>query len=242
MSAIDDDQLTLVDRLRYSGPSKPSPGAEPKPYYCTYCHRVLHLLPHEFRLCQTRACLENAIADRDDRIFELQLSVPRVLAQLLAEKVDLLAKISDLEARDPQSLTLMQYRAVLSSLNANLGFNAKNQCVDRILTLKEQIRELSTRLSRPSFSDSFRRDLWERDGRTCYLCHVEILHWDGDSMHIDHVRPRSQGGSDEPHNLRTAHPVCNLRKGDRELSEMRMKAILEELRRSEQDEAQDDLF
>jgi len=242
MSTIDDDQLSLLDRLRYSAPSKPSEDADPRPYYCTYCLLVVHLLPQEFRLCQTRTCLEQAIVDRENRIFELQLSLPRLHAQLLAEKVDLLAKISELEIQAPQSFTVMQYKALLSSLNANLGFNVKNQCIDRILTLQDQIRELSKRLARPAFSDNFRRDLWERDGRTCYLCHMEIPHWDGCSMHIDHVRPRSQGGSDEAHNLRVAHPPCNLRKGDRALTEPRMKAILEELRRSEQDDAKLNLF
>lgn len=123
-----------------------------------------------------------------------------------------------------------------------MGFNAKNDRVDLILALHEQIRELAKRLARPSFSDDFRRGLWERDGRTCYLCHKEICDWDGAAMHIDHVRPRSQGGSDEVHNLRIAHPTCNLRKGDRALSEPRVKAILEELRRSEQEEAKFKLF
>ncbi len=242
MNTTDDDQPSLRDRLRYSGGRKPIPDALPKSYYCTYCLRDLYLLPHEFRLCQTRACIEQAIADRDERVFEIQLSIPGLQTQLVTEKADLLAKISELEALDPRSLTLMQYRAVLSSLNANLGFYAKNQVIDQILALKEQIRELSKRLTRPSFSDEFRRLLWERDRKTCYLCQIEILKWDGDSMHIDHVRTRSQGGSDQGHNLRIAHPLCNLRKGDRALTEKRMKAILEELRRFEDGEAEGKLF
>lgn len=242
MSNSDEDQLTLLDRLRYSAPGKPTADAHPRPYYCTYCYRVVHLLPQEFCLCQTRTCLQQAIVHREQGIFELQLSVPRLQAQLLAEKAALLAKIDELEVQDPHCVALRQYKAVLSSLNANLGFNVKNECVDRIVALHEQIRELSKRLARPSFSDEFRRNLWERDGRTCYLCHKEILDWDGSTMHIDHVRPRSQGGSDEVHNLRIAHPMCNLRKGDRALSAPRLKAILKELGRSEQEEVKFKLF
>jgi 5-methylcytosine-specific restriction endonuclease McrA len=62
-----------------------------------------------------------------------------------------------------------------------------------------------------------------------------IAHWDGAHMHIDHVTPRSKGGSDDVHNLRIAHPACNLKKGDRELSARRMKAILKELQKTDEE-------
>jgi 5-methylcytosine-specific restriction endonuclease McrA len=131
---------------------------------------------------------------------------------------------------------------VLVSLERSLAFDAKNVKVDQVLSLESQIKKLSRRLARPTFSDAIRRDLWNRDQRTCYLCTLEITHWNGDSMHIDHVRPRSQGGSDEPHNLRIAQPVCNLRKGDRQLADKRMKAILAELRKTEMDDLKNSLF
>jgi 5-methylcytosine-specific restriction endonuclease McrA len=31
---------------------------------------------------------------------------------------------------------------------------------------------------------------------------------------LDHIRPRSKGGGDEPENLQLAHAVCNKRKGN----------------------------
>lgn len=37
----------------------------------------------------------------------------------------------------------------------------------------------------------------------------------GATFHIEHVRPRAAGGSDDPDNLALACPGCNLKKGDR---------------------------
>lgn len=55
--------------------------------------------------------------------------------------------------------------------------------------------------------------LYERDGWTCQLCTEPI---DREAHHLqpwaatlDHIVPRSRGGSDDPTNLRTAHRWCN---------------------------------
>ena len=37
----------------------------------------------------------------------------------------------------------------------------------------------------------------------------------GGTFHIEHVTPRSHGGSDDPDNLALACPSCNLHKSDR---------------------------
>ena len=47
----------------------------------------------------------------------------------------------------------------------------------------------------------------------CGICKQRIEPWE--RMHIDHIVPRSRGGSDERSNLQAAHAVCNLRKGNR---------------------------
>jgi 5-methylcytosine-specific restriction endonuclease McrA len=49
-----------------------------------------------------------------------------------------------------------------------------------------------------------------RDHRTCQYCGRSEPH-----MTIDHVTPRSRGGSDTWENLVCACPSCNSRKGDR---------------------------
>ena len=51
-----------------------------------------------------------------------------------------------------------------------------------------------------------------RDGAVCYLCNESG--WDSDDpFEIEHVKPRSAGGSDAMENLALAHRSCNQRKG-----------------------------
>lgn len=71
-------------------------------------------------------------------------------------------------------------------------------------------------------STGWRRKLYEylaeRDGGDCYLCdkHVRLSlvgerHMQGPS--VDHVFPRSKGGTDDLDNLALTHLICNIRKG-----------------------------
>jgi hypothetical protein len=57
-----------------------------------------------------------------------------------------------------------------------------------------------------------RRLVIRRDGYVCALCGGKVA---PDELDIDHVVPRSKGGSDEPENLQVAHRLCNQRKGNR---------------------------
>lgn len=47
----------------------------------------------------------------------------------------------------------------------------------------------------------------------CHLCEEPI--GPRDEVHEDHIVPRSRGGTDDPSNLRLAHAICNLVKGNR---------------------------
>jgi len=49
-----------------------------------------------------------------------------------------------------------------------------------------------------------------RDGDRCYLCGQSLRR---SSVHVEHVKPRTRGGSDELANKRLAHADCNLWKG-----------------------------
>lgn len=51
-----------------------------------------------------------------------------------------------------------------------------------------------------------RFDILERDGFTCNYCGLVAEEID---LEIDHVHPKSQGGSDDPDNLVTACSDCN---------------------------------
>lgn len=64
---------------------------------------------------------------------------------------------------------------------------------------------------------SRRLSIYERDDWTCKIC-GEPVDRDadvGDNMapSLDHIIPRSRGGGHESENLRTAHRVCNSRRG-----------------------------
>jgi 5-methylcytosine-specific restriction endonuclease McrA len=55
-----------------------------------------------------------------------------------------------------------------------------------------------------------RRNLFHRDGHRCQYCG-----YSGDKLSVDHVVPRSRGGSDAWENVTTACLPCNVRKGNR---------------------------
>jgi 5-methylcytosine-specific restriction endonuclease McrA len=51
----------------------------------------------------------------------------------------------------------------------------------------------------------------ERWGRRCHLCKEDIV----GQVSVDHLIPRSRGGTDDIENLRPAHLECNKRRGAR---------------------------
>jgi hypothetical protein len=64
-----------------------------------------------------------------------------------------------------------------------------------------------------------KNDLAARDGLICGECGAEVdleIPWP-DLMcgSVDHIHPRSRGGTDDPENLQLTHLICNLRKGAR---------------------------
>jgi 5-methylcytosine-specific restriction endonuclease McrA len=54
-------------------------------------------------------------------------------------------------------------------------------------------------------------NLIARDGPKCYLCGRTL---DRSQYHIEHIIPRSRGGTNHPSNLAVACVPCNYRKGD----------------------------
>ena len=56
-------------------------------------------------------------------------------------------------------------------------------------------------------------ELCKEQKGVCGICNERIEPWE--TMHIDHILPRSKGGTDDRRNLQAAHAVCNLRKGNR---------------------------
>lgn len=73
------------------------------------------------------------------------------------------------------------------------------------------------RSNRFRISEALRLSLYERDDFVCWLCGEVTRPGDDPSSDwypsLDHVLPRSRGGSDDPENLRCAHRLCNSIKG-----------------------------
>jgi len=71
-----------------------------------------------------------------------------------------------------------------------------------------------------------RMALYERDGWTCHLCNKPVpkdLEYSPDNYEplypsLDHIVPRSHGGTDNPSNLRLAHTQCNSERRDSPVS------------------------
>ncbi|WP_425248691.1 HNH endonuclease [Auritidibacter ignavus] len=63
-----------------------------------------------------------------------------------------------------------------------------------------------------------RLSLYNRDSWLCHLCSEPVdrdAHYNDDyAASLDHIIPRSKGGSDDPSNLRTAHRICNSMRQD----------------------------
>lgn len=56
-----------------------------------------------------------------------------------------------------------------------------------------------------------------REGLICHICGDEIAL---DDLHFDHIVPLSRGGAHAESNIGIAHAACNLRKGNKLLSEL----------------------
>lgn len=64
--------------------------------------------------------------------------------------------------------------------------------------------------------DEKRLAIYIRDGLACAYCGATIE--DGAQFSLDHLRPRSKGGKNEPNNLVTCCTRCNSRRQDRALA------------------------
>ena len=85
---------------------------------------------------------------------------------------------------------------------------------DRTLKLVDRVQDERERKSRAKSRRKSKRKkrqaiIDQQEGK-CQVCKQEITI---DFMHIDHITPRSKGGTDMPENLQGLCPPCNINKG-----------------------------
>jgi hypothetical protein len=67
-------------------------------------------------------------------------------------------------------------------------------------------------------AETYRQLVVDRAGGACEYCRL-LQAASGITVHIEHVRPRSQGGQTVLNNLALSCPRCNLAKGERTMAE-----------------------
>jgi 5-methylcytosine-specific restriction enzyme A len=62
-------------------------------------------------------------------------------------------------------------------------------------------------MTRRSFNRKERAAIFERAGGACHICGGKIAV--GDAWDVEHIRPLSMGGTNDPDNLAPAHAKCH---------------------------------
>lgn len=67
---------------------------------------------------------------------------------------------------------------------------------------------------------SVRKAVYERDNHTCQCCGIK------EDLTLDHIVPRSRGGSNDMNNLQTLCKSCNFRKGTEFIDYRKVKPLM----------------
>ena len=73
------------------------------------------------------------------------------------------------------------------------------------------------------FSMQKRLSIFTKASGECAYCGTPISI---ESMHIDHIKPKKHGGSNDLHNLNGSCGPCNAVKGDRDLEDFRLHMMI----------------
>lgn len=91
----------------------------------------------------------------------------------------------------------------------------QSRCDSELQRHQKKLAALKDLQERDSYR-RFREYVIQRDGKVCSYCGRSDV-----PLQLDHVIPRSRGGSDDPENLTPACRPCNTSKGSKLLSEWR---------------------
>lgn len=91
----------------------------------------------------------------------------------------------------------------------------KNPGYNTVYTLIEPTESKHKAIIIPSFSNSRRFNVLQRDSYRCRLCGASAD--DGARLEVDHIIPRASGGTNAMDNLWTLCKECNMGKRDKDL-------------------------
>ena len=101
-------------------------------------------------------------------------------------------------------------KSIAGYIFSNLGYALKNLKRKKVIRPNQLRRQ--PRMKRNPISGSLRHEIFKRD---CYRC-VECGQSNRQTiLHVDHLIPVAQGGTDELGNLQTLCQRCNLAKSNR---------------------------
>lgn len=91
-------------------------------------------------------------------------------------------------------------------------FHSSTKCIEHWFEQKERRRARSLRQKRAIF----KRKLYNKQEGRCGICggFISLAELSSPKANIDHIIPRSRGGSDKQENLQLTHTVCNEMKGN----------------------------
>lgn len=84
---------------------------------------------------------------------------------------------------------------------------------------RRRFREEMIRNSRISSIAPARKAVYDKTEGKCFYCEVQLM-LEGD-WHVDHMHPKSRGGSNDISNLAPSCPTCNMKKGRKTVEEFK---------------------
>ena len=118
--------------------------------------------------------------------------------------------------RSPRLCQNPKCRGPISWVRAEVvGLNKVETCSEACFREHRQQLQIEAHKGQHVRGTGYRKHLpalIEHQRGICGIC-CEALPPDWSQIHVDHITPKSRGGTDAPDNLQAAHDSCNIRKG-----------------------------